>query len=89
MGDYGTGTDDQKKVAYQLSEFLSRIEPPPSFVVSTGDQIYEAGYVFSFHDDAAWMTDTYRVAYVGDPQFKTKYEMIYTAPSVQVPWYIS
>ena len=43
MGDYGTGLDGQKRVANQLGRFLSDIQPRPSFVLSTGDQIYDHG----------------------------------------------
>ncbi|TMW66246.1 hypothetical protein Poli38472_004011 [Pythium oligandrum] len=43
IGDYGTGSEDQVRVAQTLKMFAAAMEPKPSFVLSTGDQIYEHG----------------------------------------------
>jgi len=45
IGDYGTGLPSQFKVADALSGFVDDINPKISFVISTGDQIYDHGYV--------------------------------------------
>ncbi|DAZ98099.1 TPA: hypothetical protein N0F65_005261 [Lagenidium giganteum] len=43
MGDYGTGSPDQVKVADTLKKFVGTLQPKPAFVVSTGDQVYDHG----------------------------------------------
>lgn len=47
MGDYGTGLPAQWQVGKQLEAFVSApgLTPRPSFVISTGDQIYDHGLV--------------------------------------------
>lgn len=44
IGDYGTGDDSQRQVALTLESFASALDPPPAFVLSTGDQVYDHGY---------------------------------------------
>lgn len=44
MGDYGTGDDPQEQVARALERLAAALDPPPAFVLSTGDQIYEHGW---------------------------------------------
>ena len=44
FGDYGTGTDSQIQVAHTMRKFVSTLDAKISFVLSTGDQIYEHGY---------------------------------------------
>jgi hypothetical protein len=43
IGDYGTGDDSQRQVAKTLEGFASALDPPPAFVLSTGDQVYDHG----------------------------------------------
>lgn len=43
LGDFGTGDENQRKVALALEKFLATMHPPPAFVLSTGDQIYDHG----------------------------------------------
>lgn len=43
IGDYGTGDTNQRQVAKGFASFAAALDPPPAFVVSTGDQIYEHG----------------------------------------------
>ncbi|CAH0516464.1 unnamed protein product [Peronospora belbahrii] len=43
FGDFGTGDESQRKVAMALENFTSTMDPPPAFVLSTGDQIYDHG----------------------------------------------
>jgi hypothetical protein len=45
FGDFGTGDESQRKVADALENFTATMDPPPSFVLSTGDQIYDHGRV--------------------------------------------
>jgi hypothetical protein len=45
IGDYGTGTESQVQVAETLKNFVSNLSPKASFILSTGDQIYDHGYV--------------------------------------------
>lgn len=45
LGDFGTGDENQRKVALALENFTATMHPPPAFVLSTGDQIYDRGYV--------------------------------------------
>jgi hypothetical protein len=47
VGDYGTGDQSQVKVAEALKLHVAVLDPPPAFVISTGDQIYEHGWVAS------------------------------------------
>lgn len=44
IGDYGTGDASQRQVAKTFEGFASTLDPPPAFVLSTGDQVYEHGY---------------------------------------------
>ncbi|KAF0689566.1 Aste57867_18985 [Aphanomyces stellatus] len=43
IGDFGTGSSLQAQVATSLGDFVQNAEPPASFVISTGDQIYDHG----------------------------------------------
>ncbi|CAI5701891.1 unnamed protein product [Peronospora effusa] len=43
FGDFGTGDENQRKVAMALENYVSTMDPPPAFVLSTGDQIYDHG----------------------------------------------
>ncbi|KAF4323343.1 hypothetical protein JM18_000480 [Phytophthora kernoviae] len=43
FGDFGTGDENQRKVALALENYTATMEPPPAFVLSTGDQIYDHG----------------------------------------------
>lgn len=43
LGDYGTGDQVQRKVALALENFTATMNPPPAFILSTGDQIYNNG----------------------------------------------
>ncbi|KAF1772813.1 Metallo-dependent phosphatase-like [Phytophthora cactorum] len=43
FGDFGTGDENQRRVALALANFTATMDPPPAFVLSTGDQIYEHG----------------------------------------------
>ena len=45
IGDYGTGLDGQWTVSRQMSQFARLVRPQPSFIISTGDQIYDHGWV--------------------------------------------
>ncbi|RHY32801.1 hypothetical protein DYB32_002221 [Aphanomyces invadans] len=51
MGDYGTGTKLQAQVATSLGDFVDATQPRASFVLSTGDQIYDHGLLSA--DDPA------------------------------------
>ncbi|KAE9046431.1 hypothetical protein PR002_g1659 [Phytophthora rubi] len=43
FGDFGTGDESQRRVAMALENFTATMDPPPAFVLSTGDQIYDHG----------------------------------------------
>ncbi|OQR89913.1 tartrate-resistant acid phosphatase type 5 [Thraustotheca clavata] len=43
MGDFGIGSSVQTQVASSLADFVDNSTPRASFVVSTGDQIYDHG----------------------------------------------
>ncbi|KAI9921179.1 hypothetical protein PsorP6_000414 [Peronosclerospora sorghi] len=43
LGDFGTGDENQTKVAKALEKYTSTMKPPPAFVLSLGDQIYDRG----------------------------------------------
>ncbi|POM61744.1 Tartrate-resistant acid phosphatase type 5 [Phytophthora palmivora] len=43
FGDFGTGDENQRKVALALENFTATMDPAPAFVLSTGDQIYDHG----------------------------------------------
>ncbi|OQS00951.1 tartrate-resistant acid phosphatase type 5 [Achlya hypogyna] len=43
IGDFGTGSELQAQVAASLGNFVNHTLPQASFVVSTGDQIYDHG----------------------------------------------
>ncbi|GMF20387.1 unnamed protein product [Phytophthora fragariaefolia] len=45
FGDFGTGDENQRKVALALENYTTTMDPPPAFVLSTGDQIYDHGLV--------------------------------------------
>ena len=68
--DWGRdGAFNQREVAQQMGLTADRLKA--KFIVSVGDNFYEAG-----------------VQSVSDPQWKSSFEDIYTAPSLQVPWYV-
>ena len=68
VGDWGTGSPDQRKVAVQMGKAAEAVGA--RFVISTGDNFYPSG-----------------VKSVEDPQWKTSFEDIYTAPALSIPWY--
>ncbi|KAF4140740.1 Calcineurin-like phosphoesterase [Phytophthora infestans] len=43
FGDFGTGDENQRRVAIALQNFTATMVPSPAFLLSTGDQIYEHG----------------------------------------------
>ncbi|CAK4118895.1 unnamed protein product [Aphanomyces euteiches] len=51
MGDFGTGSKLQAQVATSLGDFVQATKPSASFVISTGDQIYDHGLLSA--DDPA------------------------------------
>ncbi|CEG43973.1 acid phosphatase [Plasmopara halstedii] len=55
FGDYGTGDTYQRSVALALENFTATMDPPPAFVLSTGDQIYDNG--IGSADDALLSTN--------------------------------
>ena len=54
VGDFGTGDANQRKVALALENYMSTMDPPPAFVLSTGDQIYDHGSVDVSCDAVGW-----------------------------------
>jgi len=68
VGDWGTGSNGQRKVAFQMGRTAEAIGA--QFVVSTGDNFYPRG-----------------VKSVKDAQWKTKFENVYIAPALSIPWY--
>ena len=69
VGDWGTGSRDQRKVAVQMGKAAEAIGA--RLVISTADNFYPSG-----------------VKSVEDPQWKTSFEEVYTAPALSIPWYV-
>jgi tartrate-resistant acid phosphatase type 5 len=70
LGDWGKGTDEQRRVADALGRVAA--EKNARLVISTGDNFYPRG-----------------VKSVSDPQWKTTFEDVYSAPSLMVPWWVA
>lgn len=69
IGDWGRkGLFRQQEIADQMAISAKLVQA--DFVISTGDNFYDAG-----------------VASVDDPNWQQSFEQIYTAPSLQIPWY--
>ncbi|KAJ3222464.1 Tartrate-resistant acid phosphatase type 5 [Clydaea vesicula] len=72
IGDWGSGSADQKMVASAMKFFSDRNNNSnPQFVVGLGDNFYESG-----------VTD------VDDSKFKTVWTDVYNGSLMQLPWYL-
>jgi acid phosphatase len=70
LGDWGSGTAQQRTVAAAMAAFAMREQP--EFIISTGDNFYPSG-----------------VESLDDPKWTSVFENVYSAPALQLPWYVA